>query len=167
MVRWKPVVGYENKYTVSDDGIVINRWGKELKGSIAHNGYRYVTLSNGGIKNHKIHRLVANAFLPNHGNKPEVNHKDGNKLNNNVTNLEWSTRLENAHHAIKVLGINFGEWNNKTHCKRGHDFSITRVYLNDIRTSTCSICRRDYQREYQRRRNGYYQRNAQKIGVEE
>lgn len=61
-------------------------------------GYLYVRTSN---KNLQVHRLVASAFLPNPDNKPEVNHKDGKKTNNHVSNLEWVTTSENAQHAIK------------------------------------------------------------------
>lgn len=61
-------------------------------------GYMYVRTTN---RNHILHRLVASAFIPNPENKPEVNHKNGNKANNRVDNLEWVTSKENAQHAIK------------------------------------------------------------------
>lgn len=64
-------------------------------------GYKRVALaSNGKRKNHSIHRLVAIAFIPNPLNKPEVNHIDGIKANNHVSNLEWATRSENILHAM-------------------------------------------------------------------
>ena len=63
-------------------------------------GYVKVRLSmDGKVYNRNIHRMVAETFIPNPDNKPEVNHIDGNKKNNNVTNLEWTTRKENANHA--------------------------------------------------------------------
>ena len=63
-------------------------------------GYPIVTLGKNGSRYHvKIHRLVAKAFIPNPDNLPEVNHKDGNKTNNNISNLEWMTQLDNIKHA--------------------------------------------------------------------
>ena len=55
---------------------------------------------------HRVHRLVAQAFIPNYRNLPEVNHIDGNKQNNNVSNLEWTTHSQNMKHSQCVLGFN-------------------------------------------------------------
>lgn len=62
-------------------------------------GYASVRLPD---KNHLVHRLIAEAFIPNPENKPQVNHKDGNKRNNNVSNLEWATPQENVAHAVRM-----------------------------------------------------------------
>ena len=89
---WKPVVGYEGHYQVSNFGRVKSiKFGKEiiLKQHIRR-GYYSVNLSKNGIlKRYSVHRLVAEAFIDNTDNLPQVNHKDENKQNNVVSNLEW------------------------------------------------------------------------------
>ena len=82
-------------YEVSDLGR-IRRGDRILAGSYHNDGYTFMTISGKQIP---IHRFVANAFIPNPENKPEINHKDGNKKNNCVDNLEWVTRSENQKHA--------------------------------------------------------------------
>ena len=85
----KIIKDYPNYY-ICDDGKVINSsTNKILNGSIGEHGYKYYRLSKDGKKSMFYeHRLVAEAFIPNPDNLPIVNHKDGNKLNNNVNNLE-------------------------------------------------------------------------------
>lgn len=96
----KPIKDYPN-YSVFDDGRILNEsTGKFLQGTIRENGYKVFRLSKDGIKKGFFgHRLVAEAFIPNLENKPIVNHKDGNKLNNCVDNLEWVSSSENVQHA--------------------------------------------------------------------
>lgn len=113
---WKPVVGYEGSYSVSSKGRVkslarydeYERCGKLVKRyrpekiltpRINKGGYYKVHLRTGGQKHPTVHRLVCLSFISNPENKPTVNHKDGNKLNNNVDNLEWNTYSENTQHA--------------------------------------------------------------------
>lgn len=92
---------FDCKYKISNLGRIINsKTNKELKCNINKNGYRYVQLStNGKRRTYRIHRLVADTFLENPYNLPYVNHKDGNKLNNNVDNLEWISARDNNIHA--------------------------------------------------------------------
>lgn len=101
MEQWKDVVGYEGLYVVSSYGRV-RRVQKKEPMKITYTPYGTVTL----CKNHHkkiglVHRLVAIAFIPNPENKTAVNHIDGNKRNNIVTNLEWNTYKENCIHAYK------------------------------------------------------------------
>ena len=107
---WKDIEGYEGLYQVSNKGRVKSfHFGKEkiLKPYLRANGYLMLCLQVDKIKAHFIiHRLVATAFIPNPVNLPVVNHIDGNKQNNCVENLEWTTYSENEKHAYK-LGLKF------------------------------------------------------------
>lgn len=89
---WKDIEGYEGLYQVSNMGRVRSLTRNIiLKNQIARSGYKRIQLykNNKGYKHFQIHRLVANAFIPNPDNLPQVNHKDENKANNRVDNLEW------------------------------------------------------------------------------
>lgn len=86
------------KYAVFRSGEIFNLFGKEVIGCIDRCGYKEVILNG---KMHRVHRIVAGAFLANKDNKPCINHKDGNKLNNHANNLEWVTYSENTKHAYK------------------------------------------------------------------
>ena len=103
MKQWKPVKGFEN-YQISTEGEVKNESGKALTPWISNSGYLQLHLFCDGKKRKAyVHRLVADTFIENtHGCK-EVNHKDGNKTNNCVSNLEWCTRAENLHHCYYTL----------------------------------------------------------------
>lgn len=109
---WKDIDGYDGLYRISNEGRILsmkfgpqklkNTSPKIMKQSISSSGYLHVQLYKNGKSSTKlIHILVANAFIPNLLNKPEVNHIDGNKKNNSANNLEWVTKSENAQHAIK------------------------------------------------------------------
>jgi hypothetical protein len=116
---WHPCAGFETHYEVSNLGnvrsverMVNNRLSnglrkspsKLLKQGKSKSGYLIVSFCVDGVKsNQTVHRLVARAFIENESNKPQVNHKDGNKHNNSVENLEWVTVSENAKHAYSVL----------------------------------------------------------------
>lgn len=124
--RWLPVVGYEGRYEVSSKGRVRSltakvfhrhirgaavgyvRKGRILKPGFDRLGYCKVKLyavEGTGAKVFAVHRLVANAFVPNSFSKPFVNHKNGLKADNYYKNLEWVTCSENGQHAVRVLKI--------------------------------------------------------------
>lgn len=111
-IEWRDIEGYEGLYQVSDSGLV--RRVRPLRGvpntlivpGKNTKGYIHVTLSKNDKKTtYDIHRLVAKAFLgePTDAN-PHVNHKDGDKTNNRLSNLEWTDYYKNMEHADKVLG---------------------------------------------------------------
>lgn len=109
MEIWKKVKDYEGLYEVSNLGRVrsLPRNGtipepRIMKIGKDKDGYGVVTLRNTKRCTKRVHRLIANAFLPNPYNKPQINHKDGNKLNNIIDNLEWATGSENILHAKRV-----------------------------------------------------------------
>ena len=153
---WKDIKGWEGRYQVSNLGRVRSldytykqshgyrtREGMILKSSLKENGYARVSL---GRNNQKlIHRLVAETFIPNPENKRTVNHKDGNKQNNCVDNLEWATHQENNIHALdneliktrkRVLCIETGEiYKSVTEASKQNKGNITPCCKNSNRTS--------------------------------
>lgn len=120
---WKDIKGYEGYYQISNYGRVASiqrtfickdkkpqtRHFMILKPTKEKHGYMLIKLTkNDNHKGFLIHRLVAQAFIPNANNKPEVNHINGNKEDNRVPNLEWVNRSENMRHRIDVLGFKGG-----------------------------------------------------------
>jgi len=120
---WKHVKGYKGYYEISNLGNIrsvtrtvprgeqkVTFKGVNLKTAVQNKGYEYLTLYKHSKGRRKyIHRLVAEAFIPNPKNKPQVNHIDCIRLNNNVTNLEWVTPLENSIHATIEGSVKCGE----------------------------------------------------------
>lgn len=106
---WKPIKEYEDLYEVSNKGRIRSFWRrlpKILNPPMYSTGYKILTLCKKGEIHSRspIHRLVATAFLKNPKNYPIIHHKDGNKLNNNVFNLEWCTHSHNKREDYR-LGI--------------------------------------------------------------
>lgn len=105
VILWK-VINEFPKYSVSDDGRVKNnKSGKVLTPHPDSNGYLSVSLCRDGKHfTRRVHRLVAEAFIPNPLNLHDINHKDGNKNNNSSSNLEYCTRSYNMLHSYRTLG---------------------------------------------------------------
>ena len=138
MEQWKDIDGYNGKYQVSNFGEVrsFSPWskGRTLKGGKTKGNpqpYRWVALVGKGrsdIKTFYIHKLVAKAFLPNPNNYDEVNHKDGNTLNNHVDNLEWCTHKQNMEHASRMGSLSRGHdnWKGKNNPKSKAVLQLTK-----------------------------------------
>ena len=100
---WKDIKNYEGLYKVNENGDILSvKYNKIIRKDITNSGYYSVKLFKDGKGHHKnVHRIVAEAFIDNEKGLPEVNHKDENKLNNSVSNLEWCTRIYNERYKSK------------------------------------------------------------------
>jgi hypothetical protein len=103
---FKPIPDYED-YKINEKGVLVTKDNIVMKKCVSRHGYIHTRLLNkdGKSVGHYVHRLVAQTFIDNPGKRPHINHKDGNKQNNSVENLEWVTREENMIHAHRVLNI--------------------------------------------------------------
>lgn len=119
---------YGNHY-ISPHGKVYNRYGLELKQQTTRQGYKCISLLiDGDQKTVRVHRLVGLCYIPNPDNLPEINHKDGNKANNDISNLEWVTRQQNIIHSSEVLGVR----------KENPKLSIPVICLNTGEIFSCT-----------------------------
>ncbi len=146
-----PIVGYENIYQVSNLGYITNGR-KQLKTFINNNGYRCLKLQGlTGTSHVLLHRVVAQHFIPNWLNKPEVNHNDGNKDNCAASNLSWMTSAENKKHA-KDSGL----WvYNKpsTGIKIGKSSRFNNVLWDESRKKWVGTVRHNSKNHFQKRFN--------------
>jgi len=142
--QWKSIANYPN-YEISNCGRFRNaKTGKILKANPGHFGYLRARIYNeNGVWCVGVHRLVAMHFIPNDQNKPHVNHIDGNKKNNNVSNLEWATPSENMRHAYDT-GIKKG------HAARSRDNPLSKkvgMFDLDGNLIRTFYCVKDVERE--------------------
>jgi hypothetical protein len=110
--EWRPVVGFETEYLISSIGMVWSNHSHKILKNKRVFGYQYVSLCSHGFRQERrIHRLVAEAFIPNPDGKPTVNHINENKADNRVENLEWATTKEqNAHGTRTVSAMASTDW---------------------------------------------------------
>ena len=153
---FKDIKGYEGKYVVSNNGSVyslLSNNGKAVE--ISNSGYGRVSLwDHGKGKHYSIHRLVAEAFIPNPDSLPQVNHKDGNKLNNNVDNLEWCSFSENMKHAYKNGLVNpktkrvIQYSDNYTKIKEWDSIADASKELGINHANIITVCKQNTNRKY-------------------
>lgn len=131
MEEWRIIKGYDGLYQVSNYGRVKSfKFGKEkiLKPGIDGKGYYIISLSLDNIrKTYLIHRLVGLTFIPNPEDKATINHINGIKTDNNISNLEWNTAKENYQHAVNTGLSNKGEKNGRS--------KLTEEQVLEIRSS--------------------------------
>lgn len=110
---------HEQWYVIFNDGSILGKKGRFIKLHKGTSGYLQLNIGRKPTKSYLVHRLVAELYLPNPDGLPEVNHKDGNKANNRVANLEWCTRNHNIQHGVDN-GLIPSPWKGKSghqHCR--------------------------------------------------
>lgn len=149
--EWRPIKNYEGLYEVSSLGRIKSlRTGRLMSPAPDSDGYATVSLFKIKRKTYRWHRLVLEAFVGNTEGKGQINHIDGNKLNNRLENLEWATPSENAIHAYRIgLKDQRGERNNASKLTMG-DVKIIRgrlgsgecqrIIAKDFNISQATVC---------------------------
>lgn len=149
----KPVRGYE-RYVVNSKGEVFSiQTGKKLK-PWSSNGYEMVSLAPGkpgtlhnGPRNIRVHRIVAEAFIPNPKKLPFVNHKNGNKVDNTLKNLEWIDPKGNAQHYQKVLRPKKETASNIATMQKYEDEKASEIFTNQKIISVMNLVTANYGRD--------------------
>lgn len=131
---WKDFEYNGLKYKVSDDGVIVGSRGRALSQRLNKDGYLCVTLGELGRRSvYRVHRIVAQCFIPHDEYHNEVNHIDYDRTNNHIDNLEWVTHIENIHHSAKVgrmSGVRSCE-NNGRSLLSSEDIPIIRKMIDE------------------------------------
>ena len=145
MVEWRPVVGWPN-YRVSETGVIENIGrGSEVATFENKQGKLRVNLwSDNKTKQVYLHRILAEAFIPNELNLPIVRHLDDNPKNNRLSNLAWGTARDNAEDMIRN-GNHSGI--NQVACKYGHPYDEVNTYIDKKGGRRCRTCNRERARQ--------------------
>jgi len=178
--EWRPIEGYEGLYDVSSYGRVRSldrydnrncfRKGHILKQSNDGRGYMSIVLClNGIFKRYLIHRLVAQTFIPNPDNLPQVNHKDENKSNNRIENLEWCNQKYNNDYGsrkerIRITNLRNGHWTGLS--KEEYIKEYNKKYNQENKNKAKEYNKRYYQENKDNIKDDvrrYYQENKEKI----
>lgn len=136
--QWKDIIGYEGLYQISNLGRVKSlKYGKEriLKPIKKKDGYLTVVLYNGVGKKMYIHRLVAINFIPNANNLQEINHKDENKENNNLNNLEWTDHITNMQYGTLVERSAKARLNHPKLSKQVNQYSLDGNFIRSFQSA--------------------------------
>ena len=154
MEEWRSIPGYEGLYEVSNKGNVRNvRRNTLLRLPKTNKGYIQVVLCKNGIMNGlKVHRLVAQAFIPNPDNLPMVNHKDEDKTNNNVDNLEWCDAKYNSNYGTSI------ERMINTKIEKGY-YNKERCFLDSKERQ--KLYNKQYQQEHKEELKEYRNKNKE------
>lgn len=153
--EWRPVRNYEGLYEVSSfarvrsldrehvtkSGITRRLKGRILQPMVSKRGYLVVALHNHGQRTFTIHRLVADAFVPNPSNLPVVRHLNDSPMDNSLENLCWGTQGDNIRDAVRN-GTHRSWPGEKTHCKWGHEFTLANTYVDPRGRRRCRTCRK-------------------------
>ena len=147
-----------SEYIVDSDGYVLSkRNNKPLKPSINHKGYAIINIMiNGKRKGLAVHTAVAKTFLDDHQDGLQVNHKDGNKLNNNLNNLEWVSGKENMRHAVNVLGKCINNNNANAKAIQGVDINGNVIYDYDSIAECAKYIASQTNQKYERIQNSIW-----------
>jgi hypothetical protein len=143
MYNVQPITLCGRQFYVLDDGTVFKQNGKPLTNYTDTYGYKYIKIKNAETNRRKkylVHRLVAECYIPNCDALPQINHKDGNKSNNSVDNLEWVTASENQSHSRYVLGNITGFADTPVRCvSTGVTYASTRDAWRSTGINYCHI----------------------------
>lgn len=141
---WKPIETWDEYYLISNKSRVKSilkgiRWAKIKSQIIGTTGYWCVHLSvNGHHEFRRVHRLLAKSFIPNPENKPCINHKDGNRLNNDLPNLEWATYSENLQHAYD-MGLAIPQYGETSKRSKLTSDEVLEIYNCDLPSKDMSF----------------------------